>query len=58
LLLHESEIALPLAHVEIHVLHRLDESGDDGERCFEFVRDVGNELAPHARGRFDSCDVS
>ena len=56
--MHEAEIALALAHVEIHVLHRLDESGDDRERRLELVRDVGDELAAHARGRLDAGDVA
>ena len=58
LVLHEAEVARALARVEVEVLHRLDEAGDDGQRRLELVRDVGDEVAAHPRDRLDLRDVA
>ena len=52
------EVARALALVELEVLHRLDEAADHGQRCLELVRDVGDEVAPHARDRLELRDVA
>ena len=58
LLLHELQEAASLPLVELHVLHRLDEAADHRERRLELVRDVGDEVAAHARERLELRDVA
>jgi hypothetical protein len=50
---HQREVAPALARVELEVLHRLDEAGDDRQRRLQLVRDVADEVAPHARDLLD-----
>ena len=40
------------------ILQRLEKSGDDRQRRLELVRDVGDEIAAHARHGFDLRDVA
>ena len=58
LLRHQLQVARALARLELHVLQRLEKSGDDRQRRLELVRDVGDEIAAHARDGFDLRDVA
>ena len=58
LLGHEREIALPLPLLEPHVGECLQEAGQHGERRLELVRNVGDEVAPHARHGLEPRDVA
>ena len=58
LLIHQPEIARALARLEVEVLHRLDEARHHRQRRLELVRDVGDEVATHARDRLGLRDVA
>ena len=58
LLRHQLQVARALARLELEVLQRLEEAGDDGQRRLELVRDVGDEVAAHPRDRLELRDVA
>jgi hypothetical protein len=58
LFLHQLQEARALPIVELQLLQGLDESADDGQRRLELVRDVGDEVAAHARHGFHLRDVA
>ena len=58
LLEHQLQKPRALARIELHVLHRLDKAADDGQRRLQLVRDVGDEVAAHARQRLELRHVA